>query len=136
MTNKPPPTIYKGRSLGIVVLTAAQILIGAIHVFSGVWLLSAELAVGGQVSLPYDVYTLVFGVLVLVFAVFIWRQKKLGWVGTLAISFFVIVADGLVVLGLPSIPGIPAAPALSEIGYSVLVVVYLCLRHVRKKFLG
>jgi hypothetical protein len=136
MSNKPYPITYKGRSLGIVVLTAAQILIGVIHVFSGLLLLSSELAAKTQVSIPYDVYTLVFGLLVLMFAVFVWRQKKLGWAGTVAVFLFVIVADGLVLLGSPSIPGIPRAPALTEIAYSVLVVGYLFLGHVRAKFLG
>ncbi len=136
MSNKPLPITYKGKSLGIVVLTAAQILIGLIHIFSGFWLLSYELVAGTQVSIPYDVYTFIFGLLVLVFAVFIWNQQKLGWAGAVAISVFVIIADGLVVLGLPSIPGIPMAPALTEIAYSVLVVCYLFLGHVRRKFLG
>lgn len=136
MSNKPPPVTYKGRSFGIILLTAAQIAIGLIHIFSGLWLLTYELSAGTQVTLPYDVYTLVFGALVLVFAVFIWKQRKAGWVGTIVVSFFVIVADGLVVLGLPSIPGIPLAPALTEILYSVWVVAYLFLPHVRRKFSG
>ncbi len=104
--------------------------------FFGLLLLSSELAAKTQVSIPYDIYTLVFGLLVFVFAVFVWRQKKLGWAGMVGVSLFVIVADGLVLLGLPSIPGIPWTAALTEIAYSVLVVGYLFLGHVRKKFLG
>jgi hypothetical protein len=80
------------------------------------------------------VYTFVFGLLALVFAVFVWRQKKLGWAGTIVVSLFVIAADGLTLLNLPSIPGIPKGPSLTEIAYSVVVVLYLCT-DVRKKFL-
>jgi len=83
----------------------------------------------------YDVYTFVFGLLTLVFAVFIWQGKKMGWLGMIAVSLFVIAADSLTVLNLPSIPGIPKFPAYTEIPYSVLVVYYLSLRHVREKFL-
>ena len=84
-----------------------------------------------QTTIIYDVYTLIFGVLVLVFAVLIWQGKKAGWVGTIAVSLFVIVADSLTVLNLPSIPGIPKSAAFTEIGYSILVVFYLSQRHVR-----
>jgi len=65
MSDKRNPITYKGRSFGIVALTAAQLLIGAIHVFSGLWLLSSEIAANTQVSIPYDIYTLVFGLPVL-----------------------------------------------------------------------
>lgn len=137
MTNKPhPPTLYKGRSWGIVVLTLAQILIGAIHVFSGLLLLSYELAAKTQVSIAYDVYTLAFGLLVLVFAGFLWNGKKIGWAGTIAALLFVVVADSLTLLNLPGIPGIPTFAAPTEIAYGVWVVVYLFLPHVRKKFLS
>ncbi len=134
MSSKPAPISIKGRSLGIVLLTVAQVAIGLIHIFSGLLLLTYELSVGTQVSLPYDVYTLVFGVLILAFAIYIWKERKIGWAGTIAVSAFVIVADGLVVLGLPSIPGIPTAPAITEMLYSIWVVVYLLLPHVRRKF--
>ena len=135
MSNRQGPITYRGRSLGIVALTAAQLLIGAIHVFSGLWLLSSEVAVSSQVSLAHDIYTLVFGLLVLVFALFIWKGTKAGWIGTVAVSLFVIVADALTLLDLPSIPGIPKFPALTEIAYSVLIVVYLYSSRVRKKYL-
>jgi heme A synthase len=135
LSNQRKQVTFKGRSLGIVALTAFQLLIGVIHVFSGLWLLASEVAVSSQVSLAYDIYTLVFGLLVLVFAVFIWQGKKAGWIGTVGVSLFVIVADALTLLDLPSIPGIPKFPALTEIAHSVLIVVYLCSSHVRKKYL-
>lgn len=131
---KPEPLTYRGRSLGITALTAAQIIIGAIHTASGLMLLASELSGGTQVSIVYNVYTLTFGLLTLLFAALIWQGKKLGWIGTISVSVFVIVADTLTVLDLPSIPGIPKSAAVIEILYSLLVVFYLLLPHVRKKF--
>ena len=137
MSKKGPPVImYKGRSLGIVVLTAAQIFIGSIHVFFGLLLLAFENLNFIQATVAYDVYTIIFGGLTVVFGAFIWQGKKAGWVGTIAVSLFVIVADSLTLLDLPSIPGIPKFAGSTEIAYSVLIIVYLCTRKVRKKFLG
>ncbi len=136
MSRKQTPIItYKGRSLGIVVLTVAQLLIGAIHVFFGLLLLMFENISFLQATAAYDVYTFVFGLLVLVFAVFIWQGKKAGWVGTVAVSLFVIAADSLTLLDLPSIPGVPKFPALTEIAYSLLVILYLFQSGVRSKYL-
>jgi hypothetical protein len=137
MTKKQPPTItYKGRSLGIAVLTAAQIFIGVIHVFFGFLLLAFENLNFIQATIAYDFYTIIFGGLTVVFAVLIWRGKKAGWVGTIAVSLFVIVVDSLTLLDLPSIPGIPKFAGFTEIGYSVLIIIYLCTSRVRKKYLG
>jgi hypothetical protein len=134
MSGKPTPIAFKGRSIGILLLTVSQTAIGLIHLFSGLWLLAYELSVQTQVSLPYDIYTVVFGVLVLVFAVYIWKQCRIGWTGTIAVSGFVIIADGLAVLGVPSIPGIPQAPMITEMLYSVWVIAYMFLPHVRRRF--
>jgi hypothetical protein len=130
MTKRPIPT-YKGRSIGIVVLTAAQLLIGTIHVFFGLLLLAFENLTFIQATIIYDVYTVGFGILTVVFTVFIWRGKKIGWIGTIAVSLFVIAADSLTLLDLPSIPGIPKFAGFGEITYSVLIIVYLCTRQVR-----
>ena len=138
MSSKHPPITsitYKGRSFGIIVLTAAQLLIGTIHFLIGVYLLSAAVWLG-QGVLAYAVYTVVFGASILVFAGFIWQGNKAGWFGTVAASLFVIAADSLTVLRLPSVPGIPSFAAPTEIAYSLVVTAYLCLPHVRKKFLG
>ena len=137
MSRKQTPIItYKGRSLRIVVLTVAQLFIGAIHVFFGLLLLVFENISLLQATTAYDVYTFTFGLLTLVFAVFFWQGKKWGWVGTVAVSLFVIVADSLTLLDLPSIPGIPKFPALTEIMYSLLVVLFLLQSGVRSKYLG
>ena len=87
-----------------------------------------------QATVAYDIYTVIFGILVALFAFFIWHSKKVGWVGTIAISVFVSLADTLTLMDLPSIPGIPKAPALAEIAYSLIIILYLFKRGVRKKF--
>jgi hypothetical protein len=135
MTSKRIQVTYKGRRMGIVALTAAQLLIGAIHVLFAIWLLTVETSIM-QTTVAYDVYTLVFGLLVLVFAVFIWQGKKGGWVGTVAVSLFVIVADTLTFLNLPSVPGIPKFAAGTEIVYSLLVIIYLLQNGIRRKYLA
>jgi hypothetical protein len=135
MNSKRNPIIYKGRNLGIPVLTSAQLLIGAIHVFFGALLLAFGASIL-QATEAYNVYTTVFGLSVLVFAVFVWQGKKAGWIGTVAVSLFVIIADALTVLNLPSIPRIPKSAALTEIAYSLLIVVYLLQKDIRKKCLA
>lgn len=135
MINKRSPISYKGRSLGIVILTAAQLFIGVIHVLFGFLLLASEVSIM-QSTVSYDVYTLVFGMLVIVFGWYIWQGKNIGWIGTVTVSLFVIVADTLTILNLPSIPGIPKSAALTEIAYSFAVLFYLFQNDIRKKYLG
>ena len=135
MSKKPPTIIYKGRTLGIVILAVAQLIIGVIHAFFGLLLLAYENFSFLPTNAVYDVYTFVFGLLALVFAVFIWQGKKVGWIGTVAVSLFVIAADSLTVLDLPSIPGISQLPAITEIAYSLLIVFYLIQVNIRKKYL-
>jgi uncharacterized membrane protein (DUF2068 family) len=134
MAVKRVPITYKGRSLGIIVLTSAQILIGIIHAIFGFLLLASENTLL-KATVTYDFYTIAFGVLTLVFAWFIWQGKKAGWIGTIAISVFVSIADALAVLNLPTIPGIPKFAAPTEIIYSLAVIIYLSQRHIRKKYL-
>ena len=141
MNNARPPFEYKGRSLGIVFLIAAQVLVGFIHIVFGFWLLTAlwihsSVDIIGLSSAAgiYSVYTIVFGFLTLLFAVLLWLQKRWGWVGTLAVLVFVIVADSLTLLDLPSVPGIPKFAGYGEITYSVLVILYLFQAHVRTKY--
>src|SRR4030067_2397238 len=72
MNNAHPPITYKGRSLGIILLTAAQILVGFIHVVFGFWLLTAPRItpfagnIGASSSADiYSFYTIVFAFLTL-----------------------------------------------------------------------
>ena len=141
MNNAHPPVEYKGRSLGIVFLIAAQVFVGFIHVVFGFWLLTAtwipsSVGIFGSSAAPdvYSVYTIVFGLLTLLFTVLLWLQKRWGWVGTFAVLVFVIVADSLTLLDLPSIPEIPKFAGYGEITYSILVTLYLFQAHVRTKY--
>jgi hypothetical protein len=135
MSKKQPSIItFKDRSLGITILVVAQLIIGAIHAFFGLLLLAYENLSFIPATAVYDVYTFIFGLLALVFAIFIWQGKKVGWIGTVAVSLFVIAADSLTLLDLPSIPGIPKFAGFTEIAYSVLVVVYLLQTEVRRKY--
>jgi hypothetical protein len=138
-SHKIPP--YKGRSIGIVVLVAAQVLVGFIHVVFGFWMLSAPhtgpfAGILGSSSGPdiYSVYTIIFSLLTLLFAAGIWLQKRWGWVGTVAVAVFVIIVDSLTSLDLPSVPGIPKFAGFGEITYSVLVLLYLSQRHIRIRY--
>jgi hypothetical protein len=78
-----------------------------------------------QVTVTYEVYTIAFGSLTVLFAVVIWQSKKAGWVGTIVVSIFVIVVDSLTLLNLPSIPGIPKSAGAFEITYSIIIIAYL-----------
>ena len=141
MSTTHPPLEYNGRILGVVFLIAAQILVGFIHVIFGFWLLTSplgasEVGVFGSLASSdiYSIYTIIFGVLTLLFAFVLWSQKRWGWIGTVTVLVFVIVADSLTLLDLPSIPGIPKFAGYGEITYSVLVILYLLQKHVRTKY--
>jgi len=75
-------------------------------------------------------------VLVAVFAYGLWNGKKLGWIGTVAVSIFVVIVDSLTLLNLPSIPGIPKLAGFGEITYCVLILFYLSQARVRTKYKG
>ena len=134
MSSKQVPPIFKTKGYGIIIFTAAQLFIGAIHLIIGL-LLSVTPVPIMQATVAYDIYTVVFGLLVMVFAFFVWQGKKAGWIGTMAVMLFVAIADSLVVLNLPSVPGIPKFAAPTEIAYSVVIIVYLLVPRIRKKFL-
>jgi hypothetical protein len=139
--NRPvrPPLTYKGRSIGLIAVVAAQLLVGFIHVVFGFWLMSAQITPFAGIitsSSPdiYSIYTVVFAVLTLGFAVPLWMEKRWGWIGTVAILLFVVAADSLTLLNLRSVPGIPKFAGYGEITYGVLVVLYLFQGHVRAKY--
>jgi hypothetical protein len=141
MSAKLPPVTFGGRYLGVAVLVAAQVLIGLVHVVFGFWMLAAprfeNLGFFSNAYLSvdiYSVYTVVFGVLSLVFSVGLWLQMRWGWVGTSVVLVFVVVADSLTLLDLPSVPGIPKFAGYGEITYSVIVLSYLLQSHIRAKY--
>ena len=128
----------RGRFLGIAVLAVVQFIVGIIHVFFGFALLSGSFSVASYSLMPmvYTVYTLVYGLLTLFFTYLIWAGKRSGWIGTVAVSLFVILVDTLAVLDLSNVLGIPApkVAAIGEIPFSILVLVYLLQYHVRSKY--
>jgi len=141
MKKAVPPLEYKSRTLGIVALVSTQVLFGFIHVVFGFWLLFASRGAPfvGVVGLSsagdiYSIYTVIFGFLTLLFAVPLWLQKRWGWFGTFAVLVFIVVADSLTLLDLPSIPGIPKFAGFGEITYSILVIAYLLQAHIRAKY--
>jgi hypothetical protein len=140
MTRPARPSLtYKGRSIGLMAVVAAQLVVGFIHVIFGVWLLSAQISPFAEVvtsSSPiiYSIYTVIFSFLTLAFAVPLWIQKRVGWVGTVAVLLFVVAADSLTLLNLPSVPGIPKLAGLGEITYSILILVYLMQGYIRATY--
>jgi hypothetical protein len=132
VSKKPELPTFHGRSLGTTALTAAQLLIGVIHIISGAVLFAFEDFSALPATAAYDIYTLTYGALVLVFAIYFWQGKWIGWIGTITVSAFVIAADTLTLLNLPSIPGIPKAPAIAEITFSTIVIGYLLIKQNRR----
>jgi len=128
------PATFIGRTLGRVVLVGLQLLIGVIHLFAGLFLVAYEDFSALPAVAAYDFYTLVFGLLVIAFDFGLWYGKKWGWIGTITVSVFVIIADSTAVLGMPVITGTPAGPAALEITYSVILIGYLLLGKVRRQF--
>ena len=122
------PPSFRGRYFGVAALVAAQYAIGALHFGAGIALL--------VLGIPeiYSVYTVIFSVLVIVFAYGMWKTMRIGWIGTVAVSIFVISADSLALLDLPTIPGIPKFAGFGEITYSVIAIIYLLQSHVRAKY--
>jgi uncharacterized membrane protein (DUF2068 family) len=82
----------------------------------------------------YSIYTIAFSMLTILFAIPLWMQKRWGWIGTVAVALFVIIADSLTLLDLPSIPGIPKFAGFGEITYSVGLALYLLQSHIRAKY--
>jgi hypothetical protein len=139
-SNRAPPT-FKGRSFGILLLVVAQVLVGVIHVVFGFWLFSGPriepFGLFDSFFFSNDVYatyTILFGIFTLIFTGGLWMEKLWGWIGTAAVALFVIIADALTLLDLPSVPGIPKFAGYGEITYSVLLLIYLFQAHVMAKY--
>ena len=134
--NKPPDLSFRGRSLGIVILVAIQLVVGVIHTIFGLMMLSGSFSFSSFSLEPttYSIYTLVYGCLTLIFTYLLWLQKRSGWLGTIVVSLFVIFADTLTVFNLLSVFGIPKTAALGEIPFSIIVITYLVQRHVRSTY--
>lgn len=130
LSNFNPPISFKGKYVGILVLTILQLLNGAIHTIIGGAFLVLNIGV-----IEYNLYTLVYGVLNLVFLYGLWTGKKTGWIGTILVSIFVIIVDVCATLDIQLIPGVPKTAALGEIVISLAILVFLLQPKIRQQFL-
>ena len=136
MNKKRADITFKDRYLGIVVLVIVQFIVGLIHIFFGLIMLSGNFSIPSLsiTTTIYSLYTFVYGLLTFIFAYLFWLGKRSGWIGTIIVSLFVIIADALTVLSLLSVLGIPKIAALGEIPFSILIIVYLLQNHIRSKY--
>lgn len=136
MNKKRNDITFRGRYLGVIVLSIVQYIVGIIHISFGLimFLGNFSIASSSTTSTIYSLYTLVYGFLVFVFTYLFWKGKQSGWTGTIIVSLFVILADTLTVLGLLSILGIPKIAAIGEIPFSIIIITYLLQNHIRLKY--
>ena len=128
---------FKNRYLGVVFLVVVQVIVGVIHLFFGLALISGIFSFNVYPTLmSYSIYTLVYGFLTILFTIWLWKQKRFGWIGTVTIALFVITVDSLAVFNVTNFLGIPApnVAAIGEIPYSMLGLVYLLQNHIRSKY--
>jgi hypothetical protein len=123
------PDSFKGRYPGVFVLVILQFLVGSIHAAIGLGLVFVA---SGE--LGYNVYTLLYGVVAIIFTYGLWSGKKSGYLGTIIVSILVIVVYVSAFLGLSLIAGVPRAAALGEIMYSLVVMAYLFQPKIIKLF--
>ncbi len=128
---------FKGRFLGVVFLVVVQLINGFIHTYFGFALLLGSIVpVASSTNSPviFSSYTLIYGLLTIFFTYLFWKGKRLGWIGTVAISLFVIIADTLTVFNLLIFLGIIKTAAIGEIPYSLIIIIYLIQNHIRSKY--
>ena len=127
----------RGRFLGVFVLVTAQLLLGFIHIFFGLGLFMESfvpMVPSSSTLLIFSSYTVVYGLLTVLFTYLFWVGNRVGWIGTAAVSLFVIVVDILAFFDLFNVLGIIKTAGLGEIPYSIVVLVYLLQKHVRIKY--
>ena len=127
----------KGRFLGLFALVIIQYLIGFIHIFFGsIILLGIYFPVAYSLITQnvYSVYTLIYGILIVVFTFLLWKEKRIGWIGTVTISIFIIIIDTLALFDLLNFLGIPKTAGLGEIPYSLFILFYLFEDHIRLSY--
>ena len=137
MNKNKTEVTFKNRYLGVLFLVIVQTIIGAIHTFFGLALISGNFSFRAYPTMVnYSIYTLIYGFLTILFAYWIWKQKQLGWIGTVAIALFVIAVDSLAAFNVTNFLGIPAprTAAIGEILYSSLCLAYLLQNHVRSEY--
>ena len=135
---KPDEVVtFKGRFLGIGLLVTIQFINGLIHTFFGLLLvlgIYVPFASTSNAPSVFSVYTLIYGVLTILFTYLLWKGNHSGWVGTVAVAAFIIIADALTVVDLLTFLGIVKTAAILEIPYSLITVLYLLQSHVRTKY--
>jgi uncharacterized membrane protein (DUF2068 family) len=124
------PESFKGRFFGLFILAILQFLNGTVHTTIGIFLIFTA---SGE--LVYNIYTLLYGILNLILGYGLWSGKKLGYLGTISVSLFIIVVDISTVLGVSLIAGVPKAAAFGEIMYSLFVISYLFQPKVIRLFM-
>ena len=70
----------------------------------------------------------------IVFTYLLWKGKRLGWIGTVAVSSFVIIADILTIFDLITFLGVVKTAGIGEIPYCLVIIIYLLQTHVRSKY--
>lgn len=128
---------FRGRFLGIAVLVVIQLINGIIHTFSGLaLLLGSYILMASSSNAPsiFSFYTLTYGILTIVFTYLLWKGKRLGWIGTVAVSSFVIIADILTIFDLITFLGVVKTAGIGEIPYCLVIIIYLIQTHVRSKY--
>ena len=128
---------FKGRFFGIAVLVVIQLINGIIHTFSGLaLLLGSYIPMASSSNAPsfFSFYTLTYGILTIVFTYLLWKGKRLGWIGTIAVSSFVIIADILTIFDLITFLGVVKTAGIGEIPYCIVIIIYLIQTHVRSKY--
>jgi hypothetical protein len=129
---------FRGRYLGILILVIIQFIVGLIHFIFGLVMITEYYSVTtfSTLSMVYSIYTLVYALLTKFFTYLLWMGKRFGWIGTVAVSLFIIIVDTLAVFDLVNILSIPVPimAAIGEIPFSILVLVYLLQNHVRAKY--
>lgn len=134
---KPTKNVtIRGQFLGVIVLVVIQFIVGIIHIFFGFAMLSGNFSVASYSMTPliYSFYTLAYGCLTFFFTYLFWIGKRFGWIGIVAVSLFVILADTLTAFNLFNGLGIPKVAAIGEIPFSILILTYLLQHHVRSKY--
>ena len=125
------PASFKGRYLGVLILVLAQFSVGVAHVVIGLGLIF-----GMSGEFVYSVYTFLYGIFTVMFGYGLWVGRRLGWVGTIFVSLFVIVVDVFTVLNVSLIAGVPRSAAFGEIFFSLVVLLYLLQPKIMHEFLN
>jgi uncharacterized membrane protein (DUF2068 family) len=123
------PSSFKGKYIGVLLLTIVQGFVGIIHAVFGLVLVGSS-----SLLIAYGVYTFLYGTLTTVFAYGLGKGKPWSWMGTIAISIIVVIIDVLTVLDLPIIPDVPKFAATGEIPYSIAVIIYLIQPRIRNVY--